>query len=139
MNWLITGGCGFIGRNLLKRLMDEGGHGVVIIDNLRGGTREDLAAIADFSEIKFETNSQHHSDTPSAEIVSRHGKSTPVNFSSTSSSVILIKGDILDEALALKAAQGIDVIVHLAAGTGVGPSVEYPRIRYLRSAVALSF
>jgi UDP-glucose 4-epimerase len=41
--------------------------------------------------------------------------------------VELIIGDILDTDLALKAIQGIDVIVHLAANTGVIPSIENPR------------
>ena len=36
-------------------------------------------------------------------------------------------GDILDEELALRAAEGADAIVHLAANTGVLPSVEDPR------------
>jgi len=43
-------------------------------------------------------------------------------------SVQLIVGDILDDRLALIAAQGADVIVHFAANTGVGPSVENPRM-----------
>ena len=37
-------------------------------------------------------------------------------------------GDILDKDLALEVAQGRDVIVHLAANTGVAPSVENPRM-----------
>jgi len=41
--------------------------------------------------------------------------------------VELIVGDILDEKLALTAAEDIDVIVHLAANTGVLPSIEDPR------------
>ncbi len=36
-------------------------------------------------------------------------------------------GDILDEDLALRAAEGADAIVHLAANTGVMPSIENPR------------
>lgn len=39
----------------------------------------------------------------------------------------LIVADILDADLACKATQGIDVIVHLAASTGVNSSVEDPR------------
>jgi UDP-glucose 4-epimerase len=34
MNWLITGGCGFIGTALVKNLIEEGGHFIRIIDNL---------------------------------------------------------------------------------------------------------
>jgi UDP-glucose 4-epimerase len=39
----------------------------------------------------------------------------------------LIKADILDSEESLKAAVNTDVIVHLAANTGVGPSVEDPK------------
>ena len=40
----------------------------------------------------------------------------------------LVVGDILDSELANKLAQGMDVIVHFAANTGVGPSVENPHL-----------
>ncbi len=41
--------------------------------------------------------------------------------------VELLVGDITDADLALRAAEGADVIVHFAANTGVMPSVEDPR------------
>lgn len=100
MNWLITGGCGFIGTALVRSLMDEGGHGVRVVDNLAVGTREDLASVCEFEE----------------------GHGGPIT-----SGVELVVGDIRDEGLALRAAEGADAIVHLAANTGVGPSVEDPR------------
>jgi UDP-glucose 4-epimerase len=50
MNWLVTGGCGFIGVALVQSLGDEGGHTVRIVDNLRVGTREDLRAVCEFVE-----------------------------------------------------------------------------------------
>ena len=102
MNWLITGGCGFIGTALIRSLMEEGGHGVRVVDNLAVGDREDLASVSDFEE--------GSGDGP----ISRLG-------------VELVVGDILDEGLALRAAEGADVILHLAANTGVIPSVEDPR------------
>lgn len=105
MNWLITGGCGFIGTGLIRRLKAEGTHAVRVIDNLSVGTREDLGAVASFAE------------RTAAEI-------TP---SFSPNKVELVVGDILDEPLALKVTQGIDVIVHLAANTGVQPSIENPR------------
>ena len=107
--WLITGGCGFIGLNLIKSLIDEGGHYIRIIDNLTVGSREDLSAICKFTD-----------RSPQSSFLSPD--------SSLATQVDLIIGDILDADLALKAAQDIDVIVHLAANTGVGPSVEDPRI-----------
>lgn len=105
MNWLITGGCGFIGTALIRSLRDEGGHGIRVVDNLTVGDREDLATASDFVEESPENPG-------------------PV---SPGGPVELIVGDILDEDLALRAAEGADAIVHLAANTGVLPSIEDPR------------
>ena len=105
MNWLVTGGCGFIGVALVRSLVDEGGHAVRIVDNLAVGTREDLGAVCEFIEASPSDVGSMDSGPP----------------------VELVVGDILDEDLALRAAGGADVIVHLAANTGVAPSVEDPR------------
>ena len=102
MNWLVTGGCGFLGTSLVRDLVREGGHGVRVVDSLAVGTREDLLeASGGFTE--------GLADAP------------------IPPGVELVVGDILDEGLALRAARGADVIVHFAANTGVGPSVEDPR------------
>ena len=104
MNWLVTGGCGFIGVALVRSLVDEGEHAVRVVDNLAVGTRGDLSDVCEFVEAS------------PADV-------GPMN----SAPVELVVGDILDEDLALRAAGGADVIVHLAANTGVAPSVEDPR------------
>ena len=108
MRWLITGGCGFIGVALLERLVAEGGNTVRVIDNLAVGTRQDLSRVCIFSE----TDPQYLKPLP--QINSETG-------------VELVVGDIMDEALALKVCQDADIIVHLAANTGVEPSVNNPR------------
>lgn len=100
MNWLITGGCGFIGGNIIKALLVEGGHCVRVFDNLSVGSREDLASSSEFEEVA--------GDSPY-------------------SGVQLVAGDIMDESAIATASKGADVIVHLAANTGVGPSVDDPR------------
>jgi UDP-glucose 4-epimerase len=105
VNWLITGGCGFIGTALIRSLTEEGGHAVRVVDNLSVGTPEDLAAAGDFVEVT------------SAEL-------GPIG---SSDRIELVTGDITDEDLALRAARGADVIVHFAANTGVMPSVKDPR------------
>jgi len=102
MQWLITGGCGFLGLRLIRNLLDEGGHSIRVFDNLSVGTRDDLRTVTKFSE----------SDG-----------GTPIN----DTGVELVVGDICDAEAAMNAAQGADVIIHLAANTGVGPSVEDPR------------
>ena len=102
MNWVITGGCGFIGISLIKKLIKEDGHNIRILDNLTTGTRDDLSEACVFSE-------------------------TLKNNISIFNNIELIVGDILDEDLAIKITKNADVIIHLAANTGVGPSVENPR------------
>ncbi|HZC83708.1 MAG TPA: NAD-dependent epimerase/dehydratase family protein, partial [Rubrobacter sp.] len=97
MNWLVTGGCGFIGVALVRSLANEDGHAVRVVDNLAVGTREDLRAVCEFVE-------------------AFPGDVGPMT---SGSPVELVVGDILDEELALRAARGADVIVHLAANTGV--------------------
>ena len=106
VNWLITGGCGFIGTALVKNLVAEGDHFIRIIDNLSVGTRENLARVSNFVVKDPNTFTPHISRSPPVE---------------------LIVGDILDEGLALEASNGIDIIVHLAASTGVAESVAEPR------------
>ncbi len=106
-NWMITGGCGFLGRNLIQYLLADTGHRIRVVDNLSVGTRQDLEAVCDFEEIST---------------ASLSGESA-----FPKSKVQLVVGDLLDPQLALNACRGFDVIVHLAANTGVGLSVSDPR------------
>ncbi|MDN5697612.1 MAG: epimerase, partial [Rubrobacter sp.] len=52
MKFLITGGCGFIGCSLVRRLLRDspGEHGVRVLDSLTVGSREDLGRVCDFSD-----------------------------------------------------------------------------------------
>ena len=111
--WLITGGCGFIGTSLIKNLGAENCHLIRIVDNLSVGTREDLSRVCDFVEVDPDTIG-FSSKAPNTETY-RLGQCE------------LVVADILDEELARKVAQDVDVIVHLAANTGVEPSVKDPR------------
>ena len=108
MNWLITGGCGFLGVNLVHRLLKEGDHRIVILDNLSVGSREDLGAVCAFTEL-------NDSPAPLFDLLDEHG------------CVGLKVGDILDDGLAREVTRGADVIVHFAANTGVQPSIQTPR------------
>ena len=116
MNWLVTGGCGFLGTALISSLTDEGGHNVRVVDNLLEGNREDLASVCRFTE------------TPATDLGAMSGE--PEN-----GIVEFVQGDILDEDLALRAVQGADVVVHLAANTGVAPSVADPRADCLSNVI----
>jgi UDP-glucose 4-epimerase len=113
VNWLVTGGCGFIGAALLRSLVDKGGYAVRVVDNLAVGTREDLGAVCEFVE----------------------ASPADVGPMTSGSPVELVVSDILDKELALRAAEGADVIVHLAANTGVAPSVEDPRADCLANVI----
>lgn len=105
--WLITGGCGFIGRNLIRSLLEDGNHAIRVIDNLSVGSKEDLNRVCKYIESSPETVSVSHLPAQGVE---------------------LVVGDILDERLAMDVAGNMDIIVHLAANTGVAPSVENPRM-----------
>lgn len=111
LNWLITGGCGFLGTSLIQRLLAEDNHGIRVIDNLSTGTREDLGKVSSFREI-------------TAQESNREPKG-----------VELLVGDIMDDQLALQVSRGCDIIVHFAANTGVGPSVVDPRADMLANVV----
>lgn len=104
MRWLITGGAGFIGRSLIDNLLIEGGHRIRVLDNLSVGTREDLAGSKpDFVEAAADAE-----------------------FAAWDAPITLVVGDILDAPLAKAVTQRADIVVHLAANTGVAPSVEDP-------------
>ncbi len=105
--WLITGGLGFIGRNLILSLIAEGDNFIRVVDNLSVGSRDGLAGICDFNEINME-----ELDNPIVE----------------KKQVELVIGDVVDADLARRICTNFDVIVHLAANTGVAPSVENPRM-----------
>ncbi len=44
MKYIVTGGAGFIGSNIVKKLVSRGDH-VIVIDNLNTGNKENLASI----------------------------------------------------------------------------------------------
>lgn len=101
MNWLVTGGCGFLGTALIKRLVSQKGHNIRVLDNLTVGKRSDLLSVSEFTELG--------------------------NILDAPNGVELVVGDIRDELLAMSVCRGCDVVVHFAANTGVGPSVDDPR------------
>jgi len=103
MTWLVTGGCGFIGTSLISKLVRQGRAAVRILDNLSVGSREDLAEVAQFREI------------------ARTPEKGPEG-------VELLVGDIRDASSCIAACTGVETVVHLAANTGVAPSVADPRL-----------
>jgi UDP-glucose 4-epimerase len=99
--YLVTGGCGFIGLSFIARLLRESPESSIrVLDNLSVGTREDLFDVTSSVE-------KEHNIKPAG--------------------IELVEGDIRDYDTCNKCCNGIDVIVHLAANTGVAPSIENPR------------
>ena len=45
MRWLVTGGCGFVGRNLIRLLLVRTNDTVRVVDDLSVGTRAELEQI----------------------------------------------------------------------------------------------
>lgn len=113
MNVLITGGCGFIGTNLIRYLRGMGECRIRVLDNLSVGNRDDLAKVASFAEL---------------------GPKGSVGLPTTSE-VQLLAGDILDKSIVDRALRQMDVVVHLAANTGVQPSVENPELDCMTNVV----
>ena len=101
MKYVITGGCGFIGVALVDFLSRDGSHKVRIVDNLSVGSLERLTQIGEVTELSLDGLNW----------------STPLEF---------VEADIRDRAAMVQAVKGADVVVHLAANTGVPKSVEDP-------------
>ncbi|MCF8105570.1 MAG: GDP-mannose 4,6-dehydratase [Desulfohalobiaceae bacterium] len=105
--WLITGGCGFIGSSLVSYLLEmKAGLRIRILDNLSVGGRKDLVTACGLQEAESIASDTWQTGGGACELVA---------------------GDIQDPEACFKAAQGAKIVVHLAANTGVGPSVDDPR------------
>lgn len=101
---MITGGCGFLGTALIRHLMEgPEDHAIRVVDNLSTGSIADLSVVTEYSKSKYD------------------------NLSYIPGLTEFVEGDVLDEDLAVKATRETDVVIHFAANTGVGPSVEDPR------------
>lgn len=102
---LITGGCGFIGTALIRRLREQYPKvRIVVLDSLLTGTSEDLESVAPVERTS--------TDAPGGD----------------TGAVALVQADVRDAEAVAACARGCDAVVHLAANTGVGPSVEDPRL-----------
>ena len=98
---LITGGCGFIGTNLLKCLLEKG-YRCKILDNFSS------------SAVPWIINDKN---------AENHFSNLYPGFSGND----LIIGDVRDSVVVAKAIQGVDYVVHLAAHTNVIASIENPK------------
>jgi UDP-glucose 4-epimerase len=111
---LITGGCGFIGVNLVNYLIKNRFDYIRILDNLSIGTKENLKeALKENGKITLERETENFYRFK----ISNNLKEITID---------LIIGDIRSYEICLEATKDIDIIVHLAAHAGVIPSIEDP-------------
>jgi UDP-N-acetylglucosamine 4-epimerase len=95
-NFLVTGGAGFIGSNLVEYLLTHGAKKIVILDNLSTGSQLNIDIVLQrFSDEKRKT-------------------------------IAFIKGDICSLEDCHKACQGIDYVFHQAALGSVPRSIKNP-------------
>lgn len=114
--WLVTGGAGFIGCALIRQLVAAGIGHIRILDNLSVGTRLDLARVCSFVEVPAGQTARKETEGSESGVLR---KDTRV--------IELIVGDIRDPEVCLESTRDVDIVAHLAANTGVTPSVENPR------------
>jgi UDP-glucose 4-epimerase len=113
--WLITGGCGFIGTRLIRTLREiDDRFRVRVLDNLAVGNVGDLRAVCAVDDLGRAA-----------------GEPPPVRPGLAQ----FVCGDIKDPQVVAAAMSGVDIVVHLAANTGVGPSVEDPRADCLNNVI----
>jgi len=105
MRWLITGGCGFIGSRLAMRLHAQGASAIRVLDDHSVGSLSDLGSVVPCV-----------ADAAANPVLPEPGGAVQV-----------LRGDVRDAEDCRRAAGDMDVIVHLAANTGVIPSIEDPR------------
>ena len=105
MRFLVTGGAGFIGSNIVERLLKDG-HFVRVLDNFYSGKRENLNFV-----IASEA-------TTKSSVIASEAKQSQ-NFE-------LIEGDIRDKAACEKACTGMDYVLHQAALRSVPKSMKEP-------------
>jgi len=91
MKILVTGGAGFIGKNLVNFLIKE--NIVIVYDNLSNSTQSDVQPLIE-------------------------------------KGAIFVNGDILDFQTLKKSSEGCDLVIHLAAKSGVADSIKNPEITH---------
>ena len=115
---LVTGGAGFIGSNLIKRLFaDTKGTTIVNIDNLNA-----------YYDVSLKEYRLKELETLSGSPCLGGEKKSSLHREDVGGSYTFVKGDIADKALIDKlfAEHKFDIVVNLAAQAGVRYSIENP-------------
>ena len=129
---VVTGGAGFIGSNLVKKLVEEGHREVRVIDNLSTGKRENLAPVID--EIDFQPGDIRDMDfilrqLRSAEIVFHEAALASVDGSVTDP-VSTNESNITGTLNVLLAARdnGVKRVIFASSSAVYGDSPDLPKL-----------
>ena len=121
MNFLVTGGAGFIGSHVCERLLNSG-HAVWAFDDLNNFYDPQLKRrnLREIQALAPWNNSVQHPATPGSPAYST-GRAKPFEF---------VHGDLTDRAALdeLFGSVKFDQVIHLAARAGVRPSLEAPAL-----------
>lgn len=121
MNWLITGGAGFIGSRLVHQLLKAGDASIRIVDSLTSGLCGSLGSCDQFATVGREQLRRSCGSVAYRELA-------PADIAGPPEGIELVVADLADADLALRAAEGAEVIVHLAASSGIPSSLADPRL-----------
>lgn len=102
MKLVVTGGCGFIGRNLIERARAAGA-ALRVVDDLSAGTSDDLSCFGRTARLDPDAGRWPWT-----------------------SDIQVLRADVRDQALMERAVAGADAVVHLAACTGIAESLQDP-------------
>ena len=105
MKVLITGGLGFIGSNLINLLIRKKNiRKIIVIDNQ---CKSNLNYIKEITKYKYHSNKK--------------------DYKNSQNKVIVINADTRDFDFAKKITKNIDVVIHLAAESGIDLSIQQPK------------
>ena len=120
MRALITGGAGFIGSHITERLLKEG-HDVVVLDNFSSGKESNLSFTTQYAIRDTQYEQRNTLSSPSSTQYAIRDTQYENN-----TQYELIRGDIRDYAVCIKASEGVDAIFHQAALRSVPKSMKDP-------------
>jgi UDP-glucose 4-epimerase len=116
---LVTGGCGFIGVNLVNYFLRKGFTHIKILDNLSTGSKTNLEEVILSYGWKI-------AESKSGQTVYKPEKYSELSGGKDISQIELIIGDIRSYETCSSIMEDVETVIHLAAHAGVIPSVEDP-------------